>query len=526
MDVTSGGSPQPGLQLTKVHRNVTDQHSNLQFDLPKDNPLVALRVLAKASADFEALTFAERDRLLQGHLSWSDGDTAVCEWVAGRYDHLARIAADTVPALPVADARQVTAQVSLCALALVLLGHAIKWRKISGQRADVSLRDKAQRLFAVARKARFESHVVTVVLERTEVETSNEALFLRVLLVERFASGNLIPRRLEILDSWLVASPHAMWLSKEPAASGGNFCVEPGSGTRPLIPCADGDVASRYLPLHPLVRQLQTIAGEFHGGEIYPGWGLGMKFRIEDHISVMDFLDREFRLVQSAGAKKSKRLPIAGEKVNVFVGFNDVYLRGLANQSAIAPVAGADGVSLSKPIPLTSLVAANSETGTFAALDSIQGPVSLLDISETGLGLEMSAADAALVEIDSLVAVKLNDNQPCLIGTVVRQAIVPKRPATLVGVKLLSRVPLRTTLEEVSERTVRSTMKGIFIGGAGNDWANDSVIVNDATYRTSTTMGGVMSATVGNSRFHIRLGRIRLQGPGWKMAAIHVIVAH
>lgn len=526
MDIASDGSQQPGLQLTKLHRNVADQHSNLQFELPKDNPAVTLPVLAKASADFEALSFAERDRLLQGHLSWTSGDTAVCEWVAGRYEHLARIAADAVPARELTDASQKTAQISLCALALVLLGHATKWRKISGQRADLSLRDKTQRMFAVARKARFDTSVVTVVLERTEVETSNEALFVRALLVERFTSGNLIPRRLEILDSWLVASAHAMWLAKEPAASGGNFCVDPGSGVRPLSPYADGDIAPRYLPLHPLMRQLQTIAGEFHRGTIYPGWGLGMKFRIEDHISVMDFLDREFRLVQSAGAKKSKRLPITGEQVSVFVGFNDVYLRGLANQSAIAPIAGAAGVSLSKPIPLTSLVAANSETGSFATLHSIEGPVTLVDISESGLGLEMSAEDAALVEIESLVAVKLNDNQPCLIGTVVRQVILPKRHATLVGVKLLSRVPLRTTLEEVSDRTVRSTMKGIFIGGAGNDWATDSIIVNDAAYRTATTMGGVMSATVGNSRFHIRLGRVRLQGPGWKMAAIHVIVAH
>jgi hypothetical protein len=521
MEATLDGESQPGLRLTRAHSSLANKHFGLQDELLGAPLTYAAPTLTRALAEFEALSAEERDRLLQSRLTSTEGDNAVCEWHAGRYDHLARMSSDAVSALVRRDTSEPVASLALCANALLLLGHAIKWRLISGLQPDPSIRERVLRMFMLARKARLDTTPVTLAVERSLIETTVEALFLRALLADRFSSGNLIPRRFEILDTWLLASAHALWLSKEPIDGGANFCVDPSNATRPLAPYQSGDIAPRYLQCRPLQRQLQTILGGFHRGRIFPGWGLGMAFRLEDHVGVIDFLDREFALLHSAGTKKSKRLPVGGDKVELVAGYNDIYLRALASQLALPPAAGSLGVSASVT-RLSSVSAATSETGRFANFDTIDGPVTLLDVSDTGLGLEMSADDAARLDLENLVAVKLDPALPSVLGIIVRKANIPRRNATLVGVKVLSRVPLRATLEEVTERLVGGTMKGILVTGSGGDWSGDSIIVNDATYRASATM----SVAVANGRFHIRLGRVRLQGPGWKMTSMRVLVAH
>jgi hypothetical protein len=521
MDAKREREAQSGLRLTRAHSNLANAHFGLQGDIIGASITNVAPTLTRTLAEFEALSVGDRGRLLQSRLTSIEGDNAVCEWHAGRYDHLARMSSDAASALVRRDTKEPAAAVALCANALLLLGHAIKWRQIADLQSDPSLPERVLRMFMLARQAKLDTTPVTVAVERTLIETTVEALFLRTLLVDRFSSGNLIPRRFEILDTWLLASAHALWLSKEPMEGGANFCVDPRNASHPLTPYQLGDVAPRYLQCRPLQRQLQAILGSFHRGRIFPGWGLGMTFRLEDHVGVIDFLDREFSLLQSASRKKSKRLPVGGDRVELFAGYDDIYLRALAGQLAFPPAAGRPGGSA----PMTglgSLSAVSGETGRFANVDTISGPVKLLDVSDAGLGLEMSADDAARLDLENMVAVKLDPALPCVLGIVARKANVPRRNATLVGIKVLSRTPLRATLGIVTDRSVGGAMKGIFVPSDGGDWSGDSIIVTDSTYRANATM----NVAVANSRFHIRLGHVRLQGPGWKMTSMQVLVAH
>ena len=76
--------------------------------------------------------------------------------------------------------------------------------------------------------------------------------------------------------------------------------------------------------------------------------------------------------------------------------------------------------------------------------------------------------------------------------------------------------------EMVNDRLARQSAKGIFVTGKAEHGFADSVIVADAIYKANTTL----SVMVASGVFHLRLGRVRLQGPGWKMAAVEVRVAH
>jgi hypothetical protein len=514
----------PGLSLTRAHRNLADTHVELHQSIDRTNQLRSTKMITRALADFEHFSNGERLRFLQGGLSQTEGDEAVCEWVAARYDHLFRIAYD-VASIKVESPEE--HDPAAWVIALLVGGHASKWRKISMQRPDLGAREKLHTLYRSAVSKKCDAIILSAFVDQHEIETTAETAYIRALLMERFAGGALSPRRMEILDNWLIASMSAFWLTREPIAGEPTLGVDPTNPARSLTPHVLGEIAKRYLSLRPLSRQLQRIIDGFHRGNIFPGWGMGLSFRVEDHIAVIDFLEREIHLIENAAIQKSKRHNVgSGETVTIFAGFNDIYSHALLMQNTSPPISSAaslDQVRLEGygAPSLDALVKANSDTGNFSVTERIRGPVTLVDISDAGIGLEMSAEDAAMLDIDHLVAVQVNPKRPRMIGMVVRKANLHHHAKTLVGIKVLARTPIRATLEHISESIVRPTIKGILVGGNDEHGFGDSVILNDVTFKMNPTM----SVSMSSGMFHFRLGRVRHQGTGWKMAALEVTVA-
>lgn len=513
-----------GITLTRAHRNLADSHIDLHQAIDRTNQQRSTKMITKALAEFEHFSKGERLRILQGGLSQTQTDAAFLEWVAARYDHLFRIAFD-VASIKISASEE--HEPLAWATALLICAHACKWRKISMQRPDLGAREKLHTLYRSAVSKKCDAQIVSVFVDQNAIETTVEAAYIRALLIERFAGGALSPRRLEILDNWLVASLGTFWLTREPVADEPILGVDPTNLARSLVPYVPGEASKRYLSLRPLSRQLQRIIDGFHRGTIFPGWGMGLAFRIEDHIAVIDFLEREIHLVENAAAPKSKRLnAVGGEIVTMFAGFNDIYSHALLMQNTSPPISSAASLDQVKlegygAPSLEALVKANSETGNFIITERIKGPVTLVDISDSGIGLEMAGEDAAMLEIDHLIALQINPKRPRLIGMVVRKANLHHHAKTLVGIRVISRVPVRATLEQVSESIVRPTIKGILICDHASHGFGDSIILNDVAFKSNPTL----SVSMANGLFHFRLGRVRHQGQGWKMAAIEVTVA-
>lgn len=533
MELIPSDPKQAGLQLTKAHRGLSDKHFALEREMDKRQTLECVTILARALRDFEEFSRSDRERFLQGGLTQTDSDRAVCGWITERYEMLARIAREIVPTGLNETSAGRHLRAPAWALAILLVGHASKWRKISGMRPDAATPGRLHQLFRSALEAKIEAAVQTVTIERRFIEATIEALYVRALLLERFASGNLGPRRLEILDTWLVAWMGALWLTTEPADLGATLCVDTQNSARGLTRPVAGERADFYLALKPLRRQLERAVDYFHRGIIFPGWGIALSFRMEEHIAVMDFVERELNMIERATAQKSKRFPIGQKsRVSVYFGFSDIYERALIKQSALttsavptAASSNASSISGARTggyfAPAALRYAALAEDAAGRANDFMRSPVQLLDISDAGMGLEMSSDDAAKVEVDELVAVRIDDGRPWVLGIVVRKVNQRNDYSTTVGIKVLTKVPLRATLELVTDRPVRQTANGIFVTGAPAHGFADSIIVSDATYRARQ----VVAVTIASGHFHIRLGRVRYSGPGWKMAAANVLEA-
>jgi hypothetical protein len=530
MELTTEDGKQPGLKLTNAHRNLADKHFALEREMDKRQTMEATLVLSRALRDFEEFSRADRERFLQGGLTHTDGDRTVGEWIAERYENLARIGREIVP-YNIGDSAPQRAMVAPAwALAILLAGHAIKWRKMSGQMPDSSARARLHKIFRSAIATRVDASILSVTIERRIIETTVEALYVRALLVDRFGSGNLSPRRLEILDTWLVAWMGALWLSREVIPGAPSLAIDTANATRGLARYVPTEPADFFLALKPLQRQLDRAIEFFHQGVIFPGWGVGLIFRMEEHIAVLDFVERELNMIENASAQKSKRFAVGnGARVSIFVGFNDVYNRALIAQTTVtrslgigssaATVRGATTGAYVAPAALR--LAAIAQAQGLADIETTRNPVYMLDISDSGLGLEMSTDDAAKIELDELIAIRIEEGRPCVLGIVVRKVNVRNAYATTIGVKVLTKVPLRATMELVTDRTVRQTTTGIFVAGIGTHGFADSVIVTDAIYKSRPTL----NVTIASGVFHIRLGRVRHQGLGWKLAAVEVIEA-
>ena len=478
---------------TTSRSDLTARHHALERSLAGMKLADAVNGTSQALRYFEDHTRTEREQLLKAGLIKAREDVAFSTWTSERYDHLLRLARDTVMRAFAETGADRKHRTSICALAILLSGHSIKWRKVAGTRPDATTREWLHQIFRTAVSFGDESTVLSVRIEERPVDATVEALYVRALLLDRFTGGNLPPNRLEILDNWLVVWMDALWLTREAPAGEPTLGINTAAAQRGLTPYLRGDGAHLFLSLRPLQRQLDRAIRTFHRGEIFPGWGIGATAAMEEHVAVIDFLENEFTLIETARVQRGKRLASAGNAVvGVFFGFKEICAMAFSSARA------------------SSLAGGGGELG-------IRNAIHLVDISEGGLGLDMIDEDARKVRVGDLVAVRLEKGRPCVLGTVVRKSNLQRPTATLIGVKVLAKSPMHLPMERVDAATnTWQPCEGVLIAGALANGFADSIVVSEDTYVANS----LIAVTVANRNFELHLGRIRQQGPGWRMAAI------
>lgn len=489
--------PGAGAMTSATHDEITTKHRALEKNVAGYKPSDATNAVTQALRYFEDNSRAERDELLKSGLIKTKVEQAALTWLSERYDHLLRLARDVVMRSFAAENKETTPRASVCALAILLSGHAIKWRKFSGNRPDPMTREWLHQIFRTAVAFSVDSVVLSVKIEERQFDATVETLYVRALLLDRFSSGNLPPTRLELLDNWLLAWMGSLWLTREPAHGEPTLGVNTATPQRGLTPHVAGDGAHLFLSLRPMQRQLDRSIRDFHRGGIFPGWGIGQGVRMEEHVAVIDFLEREFTLIEAARTHRSKRLSIGTNTiVGVFFGFNEICKMAFAAEK------------------LHSLSGGGAEIG-------IRNAIHLIDVSDGGIGLDMTDEDARLVNVDDLIAVRLEKGRPCVLGVVVRKSNLQRPSATLIGVKVLARQPVHCAMERVDEANTWQPTEGILLAGAAADGFADSVIVNEKTYIANA----LLAVTLGARTYELNLRRVRQQGVGWRMAAFDAAVA-
>lgn len=392
----------------------------------------------------------------------------------------------------------------LIVLAMANRGDANKWETITeGQPARVGgatlhglyrLAERIGQAHAVERLQRGGvAHGLTV-----------EAHYLRVLLLPLVCHGVLNRQQVEIADSWLWTwTPSYRLTTANEKAEAGLWVDLAGDGAlrTPYFAPEGKDV--RYAIVSALHNQLAEVVGGFHSGVIYPGFGCSTEFRVEEHIAVLDYLQRIWERVQQVHSRRrSERTQRDGSRIEGFVGLGEFLDRGFARALAAAP-----GEGFSDPM---------------ANLFEIPRRwFRVNDESDHGLGLLVDEKQWEQVEIGDLVGVKAAGDAYPILGVTVRKLPARGERGGLLGVELLGRDPRRVSLSASDPRskTAHKRVDCLYLPGKDASGSLDSILVAEGVFAENTSFELVLDGQA----YVIELNRMRRQGRGWVVAGFEII---
>ncbi|HUQ26954.1 MAG TPA: hypothetical protein VM051_00080 [Usitatibacter sp.] len=481
------------------------------IDLPCANVAAATQGFFTVADEFAAAKVRLRAVLIETSLEWMEEEKRCAAFVHGCCDDLARIgfriAQSGIATWGIEEPRVLR----LIARTLQFMGDTVKWEMAVTPGASQDLA-KTHRLMRQALEAAQHRHPMAMQCDGLTWQATIEGLYFRALLLGWYASGALNCKQIEIIDSWI-------W-TMMPSLSG-VVVPPPGAAFRADLDSHDGlrrgprqsAGPSLYLPQAPLIADHQKILAEFQAGRIVPHAGTASRLRIEEHVHVLAMVRRNLRESMREPVPRAQRTR-CDRSCEMLVGLAEVRAwRGIA---ARAPL-------------VASLMAAGDSRGSRATLPSVMDQVyernprivAITDESANGFGLEADEESCNSLAQGDLVALIAVDGATGSLARVVRR--VPARTAGRVTLGLSRLAPLATNLHLVREVAGRGPEPVLmpFVPGADASGRHDGFLVDEDMFRQL----GVVTATLGDRHYQLRLNRVRERGRGWVLAGFEVISA-
>lgn len=432
---------------------------------------------------------ADKAELLGNPLCWDAEEREIAHWIAEAFATLARAAtrvSERLASLPVTDDIDRALGETIVA-ALVSRGDAQKWHAIAGSTPASTSLARIHGLFRLAERRGIARAAVDVAHEGVRHGMTAESLYLRVLLFGFLFAGHLSRQRVEILDAWLWAWVHEYRLTAEPEAGALGLWVDlqaEGGAHSAFVAPAGLDV--RFLVISHLEDQLEEVIGGFHAGLIFPGFGISCAFRIEEHVAVVDYLQKLVqRLKRSGGAPRSARRSLAMPRVEAFVGVGEIVRKGFCEPSKDS--------------------------------DRPRRWLRIRDVSDTGLRLVAQERDWESIEVGDLLGFREPASGALVLGEVVRKLPDAEPQCVQLGVAVLSREP---TLMRLSGQGGKSRpVDVLYLPGNDSCGREDSLLASD----TDLAGFGVRELEAAGYLHSVQPNRARRHGRGWATAGFEVL---
>lgn len=468
------------------------------------DPWVTAPVLFEVEQAISDRIHARQGKVLGNLLLWNAAEEAFARW-AGAATHTLADAASQYALRAEGtchdDARARVLQ-RLIVLAMANRGDATKWETIlAGAPARVggaglhALYRLAERIGQAHAAERLErggvAHGLTV-----------EAHYLRVLMLPLVCHGVLNRQQVEIADSWLWTwTPSYRLASANEKGEPGLWVDIAGDGALRTPNFAPEGKDVRFVIVSALRQQLAEVVGGFHSGVIYPGFGCSIEFRVEEHIAVLDYLQRIWaRAQQGLSRRRSERRQRDASLIEGFVGLAEFVDRGYAK--ALSPLQG-DREAVANPYEVT------------------RRWFRMNDESDHGLGLLADERQWEHVAVGDLLGVKSPGNTFPTLGVAVRKLPGRGEHGALIGVELLARDPRRVTLS-ASDPVSKFALKHfdcLYLPGKDPSGSLDSIVVGHDVFAARSRFEFV----VGNQTYVIAFNRLRRQGRGWVVAGFEIV---
>lgn len=447
----------------------------------------------------------EQGPLLANPLMWDEVDQQLAQWILRQFTKLADMGKHVADRVAVSGKGDPVLSYVI-ARALVNQGNVWKWTQFANRQGSDHGFGALNSLYVRALEEGVDAEAQSFNREGRPVAPTIAGLCLRAHLLARVASGNLNRQQAEIFDAWLWASMGELNLTPTPADSA-VLRIEPDTH-RGLQFGVDALCASaRYLPAESLRRIADRVEQSFHRGTIFPGHGAAQAFRLEEHVAVLDFVRALVEQIERGRQpQRADRIRKDGEQVEVHVGLSDIVRTLGAGKSPVN----------------TRLMAVSPEPDN--KIDTIyqmrRRYMSLVDQSETGVGLEVAMAEAADIGVGEIIAILFNDEGEPLMGQVAR--IVPgSREGTLrigVHVEFEDYQPVDLNVAGAGAASRREA-SAFYVPGADSSGRYDVLLVSEAFAQGKP----LCEVRMGEQVYDLRINHIRQKGRGWVAAGFEVV---
>lgn len=442
--------------------------------------------------------------LLASSLCANDETQATVAWIHRQHRALAEMGSRVAEAMRMDPAADAVLGERVAALTLHHWTEALKWAT-SRQRPDYTVIHAIQ---AHATRGGRQRAVLTFMAEGRGRATTLEALYFRALMVDRFATGNLTRTQLELLDAWLWEWVGALQGADGPP-EGAALRVDLDSDAGLREGTSTGKGASLYLPLGPLERRRREVVASLHQGRVVPQHGCASDFRVEEHVALLDHLQRAFR---PSGEQRAARRHVAGTKIEVWVGLPEILSRGVGV-----------GTDTGRFRALNIASASIDAQARARFLDATRRYLWLADASATGLGFQAMGADAEGLEIGDLLGWRTAAGGPLVLGTVMRLMPGADGAPLSIGVRVLTEAA--RTLPLSTARDYPATEESgtyLFVPGSDSSGSADTILVPENTFEARSTY----RTRAGGNDYSLRFNRVRARGRGWVCAGFELLHAN
>jgi hypothetical protein len=472
----------------------------------------AARLLELGAALDVGVARLKRD-LLGSALCWNEDNQLVTAWIHQQHRKVTEMGQKLVEAM----GRERPAAALLTrtiALTLHHWGEALKW--IAGRE-----RHDYEPLHAMLRLAMADGRhreQLTWVADGRGHTVCIEALYFRALLLDRFGSGTLTRQQVEVLDAWLWEWTDCLTGFSQPRAGAAlRVDLDADAGLREGL--REGEGASLYLPLAPLEAKRREVVRELHLGRIYPAHGCTAEFRIEEHVAVLDHLQRALRAQDQAPVARAERQSAPGTRIEVWAGLAEILARG-AGVRVGTETGRWRALSLADPSLSTDLKDVLGKRVGYEEADPSRRYLWLADTSATGHGYEALESDAAGLEIGDLLGWRRHAGGPIALGRIIRRLPSTTDGQVFIGVRLLTEMGLPFTLTRV-DAFDRGDADGTYLYVPGDDDSGrrDAFLVSESAFQQQHCY----VARVGEDSFTLRFNRVRARGRGWMLAGFEIV---
>jgi hypothetical protein len=246
------------------------------------------------------------------------------------------------------------------------------------------------------------------------------------------------------------------------------------------------------------------VVDAFRRGEIYPGYGVAIDFRVEEHAAALDFLRRFLDSARYRRARESREG--REEKLEVLVGLAEILPKAFTSRaSPLGPrkLGTAAPHATGQQLP-----------GIGTLYDIPHRYMRVLDESIDGVGVEFEDDPTRPVGVGTIVTLHHDDESPPILCEVMRRSINQGSTMRL-GLRILSHAPKKLML---ARQAGESSVAAIYVPSEDASGQVDSLLVAESDFNTHEDF----EVRFDDRAFVIRMNRVRYHGRGWHLAGFEV----